>query len=328
MDEVVRIVGTRIRLFVRASANTLRLCWRPFSLSLFAKAQMIFIMDWHRLFGLVLTDFFTGSPYVVELEKDLSLKQQFLDVVVVRKQSGDFAGRLPDGLDNLADHNLISFKSYQESFDAWTMKELIGHYVNYRKQVSPSPDQMLPEENFRLFGICARQPIQLGAQIELQQLQPGVYECAWGTDRVRLVVLRDLPREEHNAPLHLFSAVQAQVKYGQENFSRRCPETSSLLRQLLARYQQEGIPMPYTMEDYRRDLRKEVLEGLSPVERLEGLSPVERLEGLSPEERLEGLSTQEFLHSLPPQKRAELLKAQLEGLSAEELEKFLLDRRE
>jgi hypothetical protein len=28
-------------------------------------------MDWHRLFGLLLTDFFTGSPFVVEMEKDL-----------------------------------------------------------------------------------------------------------------------------------------------------------------------------------------------------------------------------------------------------------------
>ena len=35
-----------------------------------------FFMDWHRLFGLILTDFFTDSPFVVELEKDLALKRQ------------------------------------------------------------------------------------------------------------------------------------------------------------------------------------------------------------------------------------------------------------
>jgi hypothetical protein len=29
-------------------------------------------MDWHRLFGLTLMDFFTGSPFIVELEKDLA----------------------------------------------------------------------------------------------------------------------------------------------------------------------------------------------------------------------------------------------------------------
>jgi hypothetical protein len=38
--------------------------------------------NWHRLFGLFLMDFSTNSPYVVEREKDLSLKQQFLDEVI------------------------------------------------------------------------------------------------------------------------------------------------------------------------------------------------------------------------------------------------------
>ncbi len=42
------------------------------------------MIDWHRLFGLTLTDFFTGTSYTVELEKDLSLRQQFLDVVVIK----------------------------------------------------------------------------------------------------------------------------------------------------------------------------------------------------------------------------------------------------
>ena len=42
-------------------------------------------MNWHRLFGLLLTDFFAGSPFVVELEKDLSIKKQLLDVVILRK---------------------------------------------------------------------------------------------------------------------------------------------------------------------------------------------------------------------------------------------------
>jgi hypothetical protein len=28
--------------------------------------------DWHRLFGLLLTDFFSGSPFEVEIERDLS----------------------------------------------------------------------------------------------------------------------------------------------------------------------------------------------------------------------------------------------------------------
>ena len=40
---------------------------------------------WHRLFGLLLTDHLRGSPFSVELEKDLSHRQQLLDVAIVRR---------------------------------------------------------------------------------------------------------------------------------------------------------------------------------------------------------------------------------------------------
>jgi hypothetical protein len=71
-------------------------------------------VDWHRLFGLLLMDFFTGSPYEVETEIDLSLDQQFLGVVIVRKTKGKLKDRPPDGLDDLVAPNLISFKSHHE----------------------------------------------------------------------------------------------------------------------------------------------------------------------------------------------------------------------
>src|SRR5438477_6428829 len=146
-------------------------------------------MDWHRLFGLVLTDFFSGSPFVVELEKDLSLKKQLLDVIILRKSPGAFPGPLPEGLEDLATHNLITFKSHQESLDDWALKELTGHYVNYRKQVSPSLQQLLPETDFRLYAVCARFPHNLAGQVAWVELQPGVYECRRGTDVIRVVVL-------------------------------------------------------------------------------------------------------------------------------------------
>jgi hypothetical protein len=69
--------------------------------------EAIALRDWHRLFGLLLTDFFTDLPFVVEIERDLSEQQQFLDVVVVRRHRGPFAERLPDGLEGLTAHNLI-----------------------------------------------------------------------------------------------------------------------------------------------------------------------------------------------------------------------------
>ena len=61
-------------------------------------------------------------------KKDLSLKKQLLDV-------------MPEGLEELAAHNLITFKSHHEALNDWALKELTGHYVNYRKQVSPSFQQ-------------------------------------------------------------------------------------------------------------------------------------------------------------------------------------------
>src|SRR5947207_9997686 len=123
------------------------------------------LRDWHRLFGLLLTDFFTGSPFTVEVERDLSAQQQLLDVVVVRRGRGRFAGCLPDGLDDLAAHNLITFKSHREALDDWAIRELIGHYVAYRKLVSRSPSDLLPADRFGLYAVCARFPHNLAGQV-------------------------------------------------------------------------------------------------------------------------------------------------------------------
>src|SRR5438105_8219214 len=139
------------------------------------------LRDWHRLFGLLLTDFFTGSPFVVEVERDLSVQQQLLDMVIVRRGRGYFAGRLPDGLEDLTTHNLITFKSHHESLDAWAVKELVGHYVAYRKLVSPSPSDLLPEDQFKLYAVCARSPQTLPGQVPWNLRGPGVYDCRWGT---------------------------------------------------------------------------------------------------------------------------------------------------
>src|SRR5207302_995891 len=112
------------------------------------------LRDWHRLFGLLLTDFFTDSPFAVEVERDLSVQQQLLDVAIIRRGRGRFAGRLPDGMELLRPHNLVSFKSRHEALDSWAIKELSGADVAYRKLVSPSPSQLLPDDRFGLYAVC------------------------------------------------------------------------------------------------------------------------------------------------------------------------------
>jgi hypothetical protein len=135
------------------------------------------LRDWHRLFGLLLIDFFTGSPFSVEVESDLSVQKQLLDVVIVRRRRGRFAGRLPDGLEDLTEHNLITFKSHREALDDWALKELLGLYVAYRKLASVSPSDLLPEDQFGLYAVTARFPHNLSGQVPWQRRQAGVYDC-------------------------------------------------------------------------------------------------------------------------------------------------------
>ena len=245
------------------------------------------LRDWHRLFGLLLADFFTDSPFQVEFERDVSVQQQLLDVVIVRRKPGPFADRLPDGLEGLVAHNLITFKSHHEALDAWAMKELVGHSVAYRKLVSPSPSDLLPEEQFGLYAVCARRPQALPNQVPWHEQRPGVYDCQWGTDTVRVVVAGELPREEHNAPLHLFSAAPELVGFGSRVYRRRSKKTSLLLGQLFERFGGEGLAVSYTMADFERDYIKEHLPKLTPQEQedvLQGLPPEARLAGLSVEQ--------------------------------------------
>jgi hypothetical protein len=254
------------------------------------------LRDWHRLFGLLLTDFFTGSPYHVEVERDLSQQQQLLDVAIVRRRRGRFAGRLPDGLEDLGEHNLLTFKSLREALDGWALRELIAHYVAYRKLVSPSPSDLMPEDRFRLYAVCARFPHNLAGQVPWQERQAGVYDCRWGLDTVRVVVAGQLPRTEHNAPLHLFSASPELVAFGQTAYRQRSVETSLLLGQLFERLREEGFAMSFTMEDFKRQYIMEHFAELTPAEQLkalERLSPEHRrevLQALPAEERLAGLS--------------------------------------
>jgi hypothetical protein len=264
---------------------------------------------WHRLFGLSWTDFFRGLPVTVDIEKDLSVKKQLLDVVLIRKEAGTLACRLPDGFEDLATYNLISFKSHQEKLSAWSLEELLAHYVNFRKQVSPSMDEdsLLPREEFRLFAVTARFPRNLaGDNIPVRLIQPGVHEVDAVSRRIRVVVVNQLPREEHNALLHLFSASGELFAYGARHYRIRSPETSSLLLQLFQRYREEIVTMPDQLEEFTREFIDRLLEELPVERRLKGVPAEKRLEGVPVEKRLEGVSLDDMLAALTPEMREAL----------------------
>src|SRR5262245_33100815 len=119
---------------------------------------------WHRLFKLSWTAFCEGSALGVSPAVDLSVKQQLVDLVLARQGTGPLPQPLPDGFEDLGEYNVLTFKSHQEALDGWALCELVGHYVNYRKQHSPSLKDLLPEADFRLYAVCVRYPHNLAQQ--------------------------------------------------------------------------------------------------------------------------------------------------------------------
>ncbi|OAD20216.1 hypothetical protein THIOM_004096 [Candidatus Thiomargarita nelsonii] len=93
-------------------------------------------ISWHRLLGLMLMDIFKDSNFRVEMEKDLTFQEQYLDII--KKSEGQPLKELPIGFPNLSNYNLLTYKSIQEPLSAWTLDELIGYYTMYRKHLSPS----------------------------------------------------------------------------------------------------------------------------------------------------------------------------------------------
>jgi len=168
------------------------------------------MIEWHNLFALTLRDYLTDSNYEVDSEKYLSLQEQYLDVVIIKKSEGKPLQEVPDGLEDLSFHNLLTYKSVWEPLDSWAIDELISSYVLYRKQVSPSLNKLLPRKNFRLYAIATRFAQQLTSQIkkyqkslvaslnlELPQINTilrqaikpiaaCVYEIFWGNNAIRL----------------------------------------------------------------------------------------------------------------------------------------------
>jgi hypothetical protein len=265
--------------------------------------------QWHRLFGLILEDHFYGSPYRVEVEVDLARQAQFLDVVVVEQEKDQpwpEADMLPDGLENLKAHNLITFKSYHESFTDWTVKELIGHYVNYRKQISPI-NKLIPQQHFGLYAISNHYPKNL-AHFLIPTRLAGVYQLNWGSDVVRLIVLSQIGPDPKNDLWHLFSHQREQVELACQRYHPHDQKRGTVvIQRLIEAYKLEYPDMAYTFEQFTKEFVADHLNLLSPDEVLKRYSPDERLKNLSPDEKLKDVSPDEIFDHLSPEALQRLL---------------------
>ncbi len=265
--------------------------------------------QWHRLFGLMLEDQFYGSPYRVEVEVDVTRQAQFLDVVVVEQekhQAWPEANSLPDGLNNLKAHNLITFKSHHESLNDWAVKELIGYYVNYRKQISPKKT-LIPQEDFGLYAVCNHYPKNLVPFLRSTDVA-GIYQLHWGCDIIRLIVLSLISPEPKNDLWHLFSHQREQIELACRRYHpHHQKKGTAVIRRIIEAYQLEFPDMAYTFEQFTKEFVADHLNLLSPDEVLKRFSPDERLKDLSPDERLKDLSPDEIADHLSPESLQRLL---------------------
>jgi hypothetical protein len=288
------------------------------------------MIEWHRLFGLTLMDFFSDSYYEVELEKDMTIQEQSLDIVILRKSSGKTPPPLPDGLDNLSVYNLLSYKSLREPLDGWVLDELVGYYTIYRKQISPSLKKLLPIEQFQLYAVCTRSPHFLSHELKqktVNQLGPGIYDLKSSGSRrpIRIIVLGEITPAQKNALWQLFSGQKNGFDFGDKHYQWHNPKSRQLLNQLYQLYQTEGVIMPYTLEDYYREYTIPFIESLPPEIRLTGLGAEERLKGLPAEEVFKPFSAEERLKGLLPEEVFKPFSAEerLNGLSPKVIEEYL-----
>jgi hypothetical protein len=222
-----------------------------------------------------------------------------------------------------------------EAFSLWSLLELLGHYVNYRKQIgSPgtkTPEKLLPPDQFRLYGIATRMPGKLIKLLGFTKIRSGVYELAWEQTTIRLIVLSRIPKGPHNAIWRLFSAKPEIVAEAREHYqSLQDGDHSLILQTLFEYYLKENLPMSYTLEQFREDFvlnhlksippekilqqysPEEVLRQYSPEVVLKQYSPEEVFKQYSPEDRLKDLSPEEVLRQYSPEDR-------LKNLSPEEV---------
>ena len=111
---------------------------------------------------------------------------------------------------------------------------------------------------------------------------------------IRILVLSRLPLAQRNAVLAFFTFDPEKVRFALDHYRWRIDDGSTVVNQLLQKYALEGINMPYTMEQFRKEYVKAHLDELDAEERVKGLNPEDVFSKFDPVERLKGLKVEEI----------------------------------
>ena len=247
------------------------------------------MINWHRIFGITLTDYFLDTPFEVELERDFSVRKQILDVAIIRKDGGTFEGEPADGLEDLSDFNLMTYKSGHEAMNADAIDELPTYFTGLRKMLAPK----VRRDNTRLLAVSTRYPKALNAAIPLQEDKPGIYLVPWGDRSVKIIVPKETDKIPRNAIWHMHGWEQASVDFGLQNYQWKSEGYSSIIKLLDKAYREEGLRM-YTMEDFQKDAAEVILGDMTPEDYVKASSP-ENVAAIPLEKLAKRLSEKEFL---------------------------------
>ena len=157
---------------------------------------------------------------------------------------------------------MITFKSREQSLDHWAVEELGGHYVNYRKQASPSLDKLLPEDDFQLYAVCVLFPANLARECDLHYIKEGVYDFRWGVRTIRAIVTGQVEEVGRNLSWLLFSVSPEKVLRAMRRYRWKIP-ASRIRNKLWEKYVNEELFMTYTIEDFDREVKEDWLKSLS-----------------------------------------------------------------
>jgi len=151
---------------------------------------------------------------------------------------------------------------------------------------------------------------------DLAPLRAGVYEVQGLALRVRVIVAHQLPLQENNAMLHLFSAREELLRYAKEHYQPHSKETSTLLYDLFKEYSEEP-DMPDKLKEYVRESLDKLLATLPAEERLKGLSAEEVARALPPAPSVVSRPSSTSVSMKPPSElsawRSRCTKAELPG---------------
>ncbi len=268
--------------------------------------------DWHQLFGVVIAHQTVNLPYTLEVDYNVDRTEQRIDILLRKDDPNAPQPILPDGFENLRIHNLFSFKSFQETLDLFTIRELLLYGLLYQKMQAPKGQTIVPDDDVSLYAVSTRYPRDLFKTPRLDIVPAtgvsGVYDVWYGPSYLRLIVIQELALEARNANFFLFSSREDQVQYAQSNHRLTLPQYQYFVTKLMARFNPTGGVMPklaiptkaemvrevFNDPEQDKAVLRELLAGVPDELRIQDVSTTVRLKDIPVADRLEGLSPNEI----------------------------------